>query len=317
MTRKPIIERIAELRDAHGPRLAFAPDGRRWAASDGRLLQIFDDATRVQQVPVPGGFADRLRFDSSGTRVLLAPHVWDVQGAAWRPPLRIAAPDESDTGEDGFFEPRRAAFSPDGDELLLALHYRASRRPGATGGSDAPAERLVSVRGTPLRDEMALLWEGSRVDAIRAVALDGRYAVAGGASLLVWDRATRRRIGELDAHRLPVIDLAFSPDGTWLASAGADGLLALWRTVSWSLGVIASAQTAPDELLTVAFHPTLPMLATGGSDGRLRFWSMNGMPLHDEALGAPVAGIAFAPAGDRMAIALGGPEARVLLMRMR
>lgn len=84
--------------------------------------------------------------------------------------------------------------------------------------------------GTPSKTTRLATHDG----AVLAVALDpaGRWLGTGGQDCLV-----RLRDGELDrevavliGHRDEVRDCAFSPDGAFLASAGADGRLIIWDT---------------------------------------------------------------------------------------
>lgn len=311
------VEPIVELREGFGHRVAFAPNGQRWATSDGGALHLFRDATYERREPTPDGRTDRLRFDSAGARVLLAPWIWDVAANVWAalPPTEPHLADGiADPGASGFFECRAAAWSPAGDELVVYAGYRPSRRPGALNNFAGPAERLLALRGAT-REVVAMLWQGESLDAIRAIAIDPHVIVAGGATLSVWERVGHRKLADLPAHRLSVLDLAFSPDGAHLASGGTDGLLALWDTARWML--VASWQVTPAELHAVAFHPTRPMLATGSADGRLRFWSLGGEFLHAEPLGDAVVALTFSPAGDRLLAAVSGHDARLLLLRMK
>ncbi len=62
-------------------------------------------------------------------------------------------------------------------------------------------------------------------------------------------------------------DVCFSPDGTQLATAGADGVVRIFETESWKLKrTILRHKKAVQR---IAFHPDGSRLATAGRDGRL------------------------------------------------
>jgi serine/threonine protein kinase/tetratricopeptide (TPR) repeat protein/WD40 repeat protein len=96
----------------------------------------------------------------------------------------------------------------------------------------------------------------------------GLVASGGGEGvILLWNRADGQLVRTLIAHAAPIVGLAFSPDGTHLASA-------VGRTLSLSDLEGHTLWTSPvagqDTRITyIAFHPGGPSLIAGTQDGRL------------------------------------------------
>jgi WD40 repeat protein len=105
----------------------------------------------------------------------------------------------------------------------------------------------------------------------------------------------------LKGHTRFVQCVAFSPDGTTLASAGADHTARLWDVAAGREKVGCARHD--DWVTSVDFAPDGVLLCTGSHDGRVRLW--------DASTGKPgpgprgrqgvVTSVAFAPDGGRVA----------------
>lgn len=145
------------------------------------------------------------------------------------------------------------AFSPDGTTL-------------ASGN-----ERGITLWDVATGEARASLSRGGRV----IFSPDGTLlASTGGASGLVrlWDTATNQEQAALDEHDGYVYTMAFSPDGTTLASAGQDGTVRLWDVATRK--VIATIHIPQTRIWSVAFSPDGTLLASGSSDGLIRLWDV-------------------------------------------
>ncbi len=99
--------------------------------------------------------------------------------------------------------------------------------------------------------------------------------------------------GPIDAHRDSVTALAFSPDGAYFASGGADGSIKLWRTEDGKLIYAFDAEHGADNphqgsITALAFTPQ-SRLVSASRDNTLRVWELrqNGAHL---AEGSPITG---------------------------
>jgi WD40 repeat protein len=190
----------------------------------------------------------------------------------------------------------QAVFSPDGANVVLAGEDGTARVYRVGDGSIVREMKghqgiVTSVAYCPDgsrivtagEDRTVLVWDartgnrlrkltGHRADIVRvAVHPTNGSIVAGNAEgiVTVWD-ATKPEPTLLLGHVDAVNGLAFSPDGTRLATAGADKVVKLWDTETWQelLALDGHTQT----IGCVAFSPDGKRLAAGADDGSVRVW---------------------------------------------
>ncbi len=179
----------------------------------------------------------------------------------------------------------------------------------ASGGEDS-AIRLWDVSS----GEMLVALEGHS-DIVTSVAFspDGsRLATASmDDTMKLWDVATGTELVTIDKHSevvrgeaevlSHVTSVAFSPDGSRLASGACDKMVKLWDVATGE-----ELTTLPGHewgVISVAFSPDGSLLASLGEDGTVKLWDVKTdvelAPLQMPSEG--VTSVAFSPDGSRLA----------------
>ncbi len=81
-----------------------------------------------------------------------------------------------------------------------------------------------------------------------------------------------RSVPKFSAHRYSVFDLAFSPDGTLLASCGGDQLIHVWDVANWRR--VSTLSGHLNQVWTVQFSGDGLNLLSSSKDGTARLWKV-------------------------------------------
>lgn len=136
-------------------------------------------------------------------------------------------------------------------------------------------------------------------------------ALLGNAYVLAQPRYWWRQVGatKIDERRLSGV--AFSPDGTMLASGPGDDAVKLWRVSDGS--PIRTLEAQPRGVASMAFSPDGTLLATGGADATVRLWRVSDgtllRSLQEQAYW--VRSVAFSPDGTKVASGSGDETAKI------
>jgi WD40 repeat protein/tetratricopeptide (TPR) repeat protein len=271
---------------------------RYWEGYHGELVQQSLD----QQLPANQEGIDRRGFEwFYWRRKISSGHVTLKGHAGFRASVSFSHDGQqlASAGEDGMVKVWDAAT---GQETLAFQHASA-----ATLSDDRKqlvfshdGKRLMTVGLTPLfsHDGRRLRFKGIGV-GYDGIGEDGRVKV--------WDAATGQATLTLRGQPGAVKSVAFSPDGSLIASASSDGTARLWDAATGQQ-TLALRHTGP--VWSVAFSPDGRRIASISSDRQNSKWSVNVWDAlaRQEALTLKghtntVMSVAFSPDGSRLASA--------------
>jgi RNA polymerase sigma factor (sigma-70 family) len=227
------VGRIGEMRFRQGGALsdlAFSHDGKLLASAGWNgVICVWDSATGKALHRTPGGLGGRGLSFSADDKLLAAGHndgsvrLWEVANARLNLRLHWRASIKGLTS---------SALTPDGQHLITCSHDGTlivwDTRIGSTIGHFQEGKDAAPVQRFALSaDGNTLVTAGHRPYTMDA---KGKPNVPGSerGTIVVWDVAQRRVRQRMTTGRYEAEQVALSPDGNRVASAGMHGIVVLW-----------------------------------------------------------------------------------------
>jgi WD40 repeat protein len=283
--------------------LILSPNGR-WAVVQGEKVTLLNLTTgERQRVPWPSPPIDSkqsLTFSHDGRRL----------AALVSPPGTLTIPGRSEDVTLGGEDLTGHGESLPAQELIVwglprgRVHLRLPRRRWLAGlaldfaGQRVAAcdEKGIGVWSVATREQLARL-PGPATTL--AFSPDGRLlAAAGQKEVTLWVSTTSRVAGRLAAAGVSM--LAFSPNGQFVATGGADHLIRVWAVATGRQVLVLRGHTSP--VSCVAFSPGGDRIASADQRA-VKVWdSRTGEPLLSLPLGGrgQPDGLAFTPDGRQL-----------------
>jgi WD40 repeat protein len=172
--------------------------------------------------------------------------------------------------------------------LVGAVFRHCQGRPGSVDDAHAQRTQVISARGA------------DALPALRGLVI-APYSGSPG----------HRRLTAFTGHFGPVWAVAYSPDGTRLATAGDDGSTRIWDPETGTELTHLTGHTSAVQ--AVAYSPDGTRLATASNDGSTRIWDpetgteLTHLTGHTSAVWA----VAYSPDGTRLATASNDGSTRI------
>jgi WD40 repeat protein len=258
----PARGRLIRTLEGHGAgvqSLAFSPDSKTIASgSADRTLRLWNPATGEAVRTIPAGIGvDALAYSPDGK--LIAGAISDTVGL-WD--AGSGALLQSLTGHTG--RVYSVAFAPNGRYLATAAWDHTVRLWNPRSGGEL---RTLTV---PAADKISAV--AFSPDSATIAAGSGGEDAKNTANFRLWDVESGDLLHTVTGHKLMVRTLAWSPDGTRLATGAWDNLVTVWDTATWT-----PRQTFNDHtgyVQSVAWAPDGRTLASGSVDQTVKLWDV-------------------------------------------
>lgn len=272
--------------DALPGAVAYSPDGTQLAATSGEDLVFLDALTGAETDRIEGAGGDGmfgLVYSPDGSQVVAGSwagaDLWNLGTGEHTSVSGAGSP-----GWDVAFHPGGGAFA-----TATGTGAKAWSEPGAPSGLRSGWTQAVDF--SP---------DGS------LVAIAGDAPEPAFFSLVVLDYPAGTTVAGVPVaaaaggpHVRPIIDLAFSPDGSRLVTVSEDAAGVVWDTQSWE--PLVELRGHDGWIVNVAFDPVRDEVATASLDGTVKVWDLETGATRLTFTGEPYSYVSYSPDGRYLA----------------
>jgi WD40 repeat protein len=180
------------------------------------------------------------------------------------------------------------AFSPDGSQIASGSRDQTIRIWDA---------RIGQVIGEPFRGQIDWVW------SVAWSPTSPRITCCSGRAVVIWDTNAREKVASFEGHEYSILCVAYSPDGSRLASGSRDSEIRIWNADTGEM-VGEPLVGHSNYVRSITFSPDGKQIASGSEDQTVRIWdARTGL-----AIGKPLPGhthyvnsVAWSPNGYLLA----------------
>jgi WD40 repeat protein len=230
-----------------------------WSAEDGELIREFrsKDQRILGASMSPDGRLAAAAFASAGSLEKQSSEIrlWDVATGE----MRARVTDRRERIHQVGFTPDSSAIYATADDGTVRLWDLN----GETIGSP-----LVAYQGLWDNPDLGVRFSGD--GKLMATFSDKKES-----RIQIWNAMAGKVITVMEQDSDETTDIAFSPNGVWLASGGYDGVVRLWDLKTGLL--FAEFRGHSGSVRRVLFSPSGDRILTTATDGTARIWSLPAM----------------------------------------